>query len=65
VRDRRGISLNGAEFRRDIGGVSQLMETQLAKICNSMVIEFCKDILRVSQRIKGCQILKMKKNIEL
>ena len=32
VRDRRGISLNGAEFRRDIGGVSQLMETQLANI---------------------------------
>jgi hypothetical protein len=37
----------------------------LAKTCNSMVIELCKDILRVSQRIQGCQILKMKKNIEL
>ena len=27
LRDRRGIFLNGAGFRRDIGGVFQLLET--------------------------------------
>jgi len=41
VRDRRGISLNGAEFRRDIGGVSQLMETQLANIYICVINKIC------------------------
>ena len=27
LRDRQGIFLNGAGFRRDIGGVSQVLET--------------------------------------
>jgi hypothetical protein len=39
-----GYFFNLAGYGRDIGGVSQLMETQLAKICNSTVIELCKDI---------------------
>jgi hypothetical protein len=38
-----GYFKNGAGFRQDIGGVSQLMETQLATICNSMIIEIYED----------------------
>jgi len=29
----------------------------LANICNSTVIEICKDIFRVSQRFRDCQML--------
>ena len=40
-----GYFLKWAEFRLDIGWVSQLMETQLANIFNSTIIELCKDII--------------------
>jgi hypothetical protein len=30
-----------AGYGRDIGGVSQLMETQLANICNFAIIHIC------------------------
>ena len=34
-----------AGYGRDTGWVSQPLETQLATICNSTVIEMCKDII--------------------
>ena len=44
LRDRRGIFLNRAGFKRDIGGVSQLMETQVYSICKKLerqIVGFC------------------------
>ena len=47
-RNRQGIFLNGAGFKRDTGGVSQLMETQLAILNNSMIIEMYNDMFWIS-----------------
>ena len=43
-----GYFLKWAGFRLDIGWVSQLMETQLAILCNSKIIEIYNDRLRIS-----------------
>ena len=48
LRGKRGMFFNGAGFRRDIGWVSQLMETQLAMIFNSTVIEIDEDKFWIS-----------------
>ena len=57
MRDRLGIFKNGAGFRLDIGGVCQLLETQLANLCNSTIIEIYDDIIRISHGFDGCQML--------
>ena len=49
-----GYFLKWAGFRLDIGWVSQLMETQLAILCNSTAIELCEDIIRLCQKIVTC-----------
>jgi hypothetical protein len=43
LRGKRGIFFYLAGFRQDIGGVSHLMETQLAMIINSIIIEIDED----------------------
>ena len=43
LRGKRGMFFYWAGFRRDTGWVSQLMETQLAMIINSAVIEIDED----------------------
>ena len=57
LRDRRGLFLNGAGFRLDIGGVFQLLGTQLASTCNSIIIEIYVDIIRVSHGFSRIDML--------
>ncbi len=55
LRGKRGMFFLRAGFTRDIGWVFQLLETYLAKICNSTVIEMYEDMIRISDSFEGCQ----------
>ncbi len=56
--DQRGIFLKWAGYRRDIGWISQLLETQLAISFNSTFIEIYNDMFWISYGFQACQTYK-------